>query len=292
MRRGHGRRRAPGHPQPGRRPHDAFDRGLHRQGRAARRPDRQAPGAHEPEEHRVRGEAPDRPQVRLAPRSSRRKRFMPYQLTNAPNGDVHIQIEDKVYSPPEISSFVLQKLKAAAEDYLGEAGRRGDHHRPRLLQRPPAPGHEGRGPDRRPQGLAHHQRADGGGARLRPQEHRKSGQFVAVYDLGGGTFDISILEMADGLFQVRATGGDTFLGGEDFDQRIIDWLIEEFLRETGIDLAARTAWRCSGSRKPPRRRSASCRRRSRRRSCCPSSRPTPRAPSTSTPCSRGRSTRS
>jgi molecular chaperone DnaK len=162
------------------------------------------------------------------------RRFLPYGLTESPNGDVHIQIDDKVYSPPEISAFILQKLKAAAEDYLGEnveeaiitcpayftdsqrqatkdAGLIAGLKVSRILNEPTA-------------------------AALAYGLKNARGQFVAVYDLGGGTFDISILEMAEGLFQVRATGGDTFLGGEDFDQRIIDWLIGEFQRETSIDL--------------------------------------------------------
>jgi molecular chaperone DnaK len=162
------------------------------------------------------------------------RRFLPYGLTESPNGDVHIQIDDKVYSPPEISAFILQKLKAAAEDYLGESVEEAiitcpayftDSQRQatkdagliaglkvsRILNEPTA-------------------------AALAYGLKNARGQFVAVYDLGGGTFDISILEMAEGLFQVRATGGDTFLGGEDFDQRVIDWLIGEFQRETTIDL--------------------------------------------------------
>ena len=133
-----------------------------------------------PQEHRLRGEAADRPQVRLAPRSSRRGASCPTSSCESPNGDVHIQIEDKIYSPPEISAFVLQKLKAAAEDYLGRAGGRGDHHRPRLLQRPPAPGHQGRRPHRRPQGLAHHQRAHGGRPRLRPQERPRASSWPST----------------------------------------------------------------------------------------------------------------
>ncbi len=164
------------------------------------------------------------------------RRLLPFALVAAPNSDVHIQIEDKVYSPPEISSFVLQKLKAAAEDYLGatveeaiitvpayfndpqrqatkDAGLIAGLKVSRIINEPTAAA------------LAYGLKTTG-----------KSGQFVAVYDLGGGTFDITILEMADGLFQVCATGGDTYLGGEDFDQRVIDWLIGEFQRETGIDL--------------------------------------------------------
>jgi len=169
-----------------------------------------------------------------SPEVEQARRFLPYGLTESPNGDVHLQIEEKVYSPPEISAFILQKLKAAAEDYLGEAVEEAiitcpayftDSQRQatkdasliaglkvsRILNEPTA-------------------------AALAYGLKNARGQFVAVYDLGGGTFDISILEMAEGLFQVRATGGDTFLGGEDFDQRVIDWLIAEFVRETSIDL--------------------------------------------------------
>src|SRR6186713_810642 len=139
------------------------------------------------------------------------RRFMPYGLTESPNGDVHIQIEDKIYSPPEISAFVLQKLKAAAEDYLGEpvdeaiitvpayfndpqrqatkdAGLIAGLKVSRILNEPTAAA------------LAYGLGGKG-----------QKNQYVAVYDLGGGTFDISILEVSDGVMQVRATGGDTFL---------------------------------------------------------------------------------
>ena len=164
-------------------------------------------------------------------------KYLPFELAAAANGDVSIKIEDKVYSPPEISSFVLQKLRAAAEDYLGEvveeaiitvpayfddpqrqatkdAGQIAGLKVSRIINEPTAAA------------LAYGLKSDAA-----------TGQTVAVYDLGGGTFDITILEMSDGLFQVLATGGDTYLGGEDFDQRIIDWLISEFLGETQIDLA-------------------------------------------------------
>ena len=167
--------------------------------------------------------------------SEQSRRFLPYQLTEAPNGDVHIQIDDRVYSPPEISAFVLQKLKAAAEDYLGEGVDEAIITVPAYFNDPQRQATKDAGLIaglkvsriiNEPTAAA---LAYGLGKNAR-------GQFVAVYDLGGGTFDISILEMADGLFQVRATGGDTFLGGEDFDQRVIDWLIGEFLAETSIDL--------------------------------------------------------
>ncbi len=171
-----------------------------------------------------------------SPESREARKFLPFQLAQAPNGDVHIQIEDKVYSPPEISSFVLQKLKAAAEDYLGETVEEAIITVPAYFNDPQRQATKDAGliaglkvsriiNEPTAAALAYGLKSSG-----------KAGQCVAVYDLGGGTFDITILEMADGLFQVRATGGDTYLGGEDFDQRVIDWLIGEFVRETSIDL--------------------------------------------------------
>jgi molecular chaperone DnaK len=163
------------------------------------------------------------------------RKFLPYQLVQAPNGDVHIQIEDKVYSTPEISSFVLQKLKAAAEDYLGEPVEEAIITVPAYFNDPQRQATKDAGliAGLKVSRIINEPTA---AALAYGLKSAKGGQFVAVYDLGGGTFDITILEMADGLFQVRATGGDTFLGGEDFDQRVIDWLISEFLRETSIDL--------------------------------------------------------
>ena len=162
------------------------------------------------------------------------RRFMPYLLVESPNGDVHIKIEEKVYSPPEIASFVLQKLKAAAEDYLGEPVEEAIITVPAYFNDPQRQATKDAGlvAGLKVSRIINEPTA----AALAYGLKNAKGQFVAVYDLGGGTFDISILEMTEGLFQVRATGGDTFLGGEDFDQRIIDWLIDEFLRETGIDL--------------------------------------------------------
>jgi molecular chaperone DnaK len=162
--------------------------------------------------------------------------FLPFQLVQAPNGDVHIQIEDKVYSPPEISSFVLQKLKAAAEDYLGEPVEEAIITVPAYFNDPQRQATKDAGliaglkvsriiNEPTAAALAYGLKNSG-----------KAGQLVAVYDLGGGTFDITILEMTEGTFMVRATGGDTYLGGEDFDQKIIDWLIGEFVQETAIDL--------------------------------------------------------
>jgi molecular chaperone DnaK len=171
-----------------------------------------------------------------SPQAKEARQFLPFQLVPADNGDVQIQIEDKQYSPPEISSFVLQKLKAAAEDYLGEAVEEAIITVPAYFDDPQRQATKDAGliaglkvsriiNEPTAAALAYGLKSSG-----------KNGQFVAVYDLGGGTFDITILEMAEGLFQVRATGGDTYLGGEDFDQKIIDWLIGEFQSETGIDL--------------------------------------------------------
>src|SRR6187401_1528152 len=169
-----------------------------------------------------------------APEVEQSRKFLSYQLSEAPNGDVHIQIEDKLYSPPEISAFVLQKLKAAAEDYLGEPVEEAIITVPAYFNDPQRQATKDAGliAGLKVLRIINEPTA----AALAYGLKNARGQFVAVYDLGGGTFDISILEMAEGLFQVRATGGDTFLGGEDFDQRIIDWLIGEFQRETSIDL--------------------------------------------------------
>jgi molecular chaperone DnaK len=163
------------------------------------------------------------------------RRFLPYGLVEAPNGDIQVQIEDKVYSPPEISAFVLQKLKTAAEDYLGEAVEEAIITVPAYFNDPQRQATKDAGliAGLKVSRIINEPTAAALAYGLNKQA---KGQFVAVYDLGGGTFDISILEMAEGLFQVRATGGDTFLGGEDFDQRVIDWLIGEFQKETGIDL--------------------------------------------------------
>src|SRR5206468_12285958 len=168
------------------------------------------------------------------PEVEQSRKFLSYQLSEAANGDMHIQIEDKLYSPPEISAFVLQKLKAAAEDYLGEPVDEAIITVPAYFTDPQRQATKDAGliAGLKVSRILNEPTA----AALAYGLKSARGQFVAVYDLGGGTFDISILEMAEGLFQVRATGGDTFLGGEDFDQRVIDWLIGEFQRETTIDL--------------------------------------------------------
>ena len=169
-----------------------------------------------------------------SPEVQNAQKVLPYQIIEAANGDAHLQIEDKLYSPPEIAAIVLQKLKAAAEDYLGEpveeaiitvpayfndsqrqatkdAGTIAGLNVQRILNEPTAAS------------LAYGMTEGASGT-------------VVVYDLGGGTFDISLLELNDGIYQLLATGGDTYLGGEDFDQLIINWLVEEFQKENEIDL--------------------------------------------------------
>ena len=168
------------------------------------------------------------------PEVQRAMKRLPYRVTEAPNGDVQVWMGGKAYSPPEISAMILQKLKADAEAHLGEpvtqavitvpayfndsqrqatkdAGRIAGLEVLRIINEPTA------------SSLAY------------GLDKRKDEQ-IAVYDLGGGTFDISILSLGDGVFEVNSTNGDTFLGGDDFDQRIIDWISDEFRREQGIDL--------------------------------------------------------
>jgi len=169
------------------------------------------------------------------PNVDRARQVLPYTLAEAVNGDVKVEIRDRQYSPEEISALILREIKDFVEDSLQEEVREAvitvpayfnDSQRQatkdagkiagldvvRILNEPTA-------------------------AALAYGLDRQDGaNTIAVYDLGGGTFDISILQLSQGVFEVRATSGDTFLGGEDFDQRIMDWLIEDFERETGIDL--------------------------------------------------------
>jgi molecular chaperone DnaK len=164
----------------------------------------------------------------------RDKRLVPYKVVRAPNGDAWVEVQGKAYSPPEISAMILQKLKADAEAYLGErvtqavittpayfndaqrqatkdAGRIAGLEVMRIINEPTA-------------------------ASLAYGLDKKKDERIAVYDLGGGTFDISILELGDGVFEVKSTNGDTHLGGDDFDLRVITWLADEFRKEQGIDL--------------------------------------------------------
>jgi molecular chaperone DnaK len=187
----------------------------------------------------------------------RAMKILPYKIVKADNGDAWVEIRGKKYSPAEVSAWVLQKMKQTAEDHLGgpvteavitvpayfndaqrqatkDAGRIAGLDVKRIVNEPTA-------------------------AALAYGLDKKSDEKIAVFDLGGGTFDISILEIGDGVVEVKATNGDTFLGGEDFDQRVIDYLADEFKKDQGIVTCARIAWRSSGSRKPARRRSASSR---------------------------------
>lgn len=164
----------------------------------------------------------------------RTKERVPFQVTKAPNGDVRVSLDGREYSPPEVSAMILAKLKADAEAYLGEpvtqavitvpayfndaqrnatkdAGKIAGLEVLRIINEPTA-------------------------SSLAYGLDKKKNEVIAVYDLGGGTFDISILDVGDGVFQVRATSGDTFLGGDDFDLRVMDYLISEFKKENGIDL--------------------------------------------------------
>jgi molecular chaperone DnaK len=159
---------------------------------------------------------------------------VPYRVVNADNGDAWFEVRGKKQSPPEISAMVLQKLKAAAEDYLGEkvtdavitvpayfndaqrqatkdAGRIAGLNVLRIVNEPTA-------------------------AALAYGLDKKKDETIAVYDFGGGTFDISILEVGEGVVEVKATNGDTHLGGDDLDQRVIDWMVAEFKKSDGVDL--------------------------------------------------------
>ena len=161
-------------------------------------------------------------------------KLVPYEVSKAPNGDLRVKLAGKEYSPPEISAMILAKIKRDAEAYLGEpvtqavitvpayfndaqrnatkdAGKIAGLVVLRIINEPTA-------------------------SSLAYGLDKKKNEVIAVYDLGGGTFDISILDVGEGVFQVRSTSGDTFLGGDDFDQRIIDYICDEFKRENGIDL--------------------------------------------------------
>ncbi|GIW11610.1 MAG: chaperone protein DnaK [Dehalococcoidia bacterium] len=168
------------------------------------------------------------------PMVQRAMKVVPYKVVPGPNGDAWVEMGGKKYSPPEISAMILQKLKLDAEAKLGEkitqavitvpayfndsqrqatrdAGKIAGLEVLRIINEPTA-------------------------AALAYGLDKKKDEYIAVYDLGGGTFDISILQLGDGVFEVKSTNGDTFLGGDDFDQRIIEWLADEFRKEQGIDL--------------------------------------------------------
>ena len=159
---------------------------------------------------------------------------LPYKVVEADNGDAHVELRGKRYSPPEVSAMILQKMRQTAEDYLGEkvteavvtvpayfddsqrqatkdAGQIAGLNVLRIINEPTA-------------------------ASLAYGLDKKKDERIAVYDLGGGTFDVSVLEIGDGVFEVKSTNGDTYLGGDDFDERVMDWLVEEFKKDQGIDL--------------------------------------------------------
>jgi len=159
---------------------------------------------------------------------------LPYKVIRGSNGDAHVEIRGKQYSPPEVSAMILQKMRQTAEDFLGEkvteavitvpayfddsqrqatkdAGQIAGLNVLRIINEPTA-------------------------ASLAYGLDKKKDERIAVYDLGGGTFDISVLEIGEGVFEVKSTNGDTFLGGDDFDQRVMDWLVDEFKKDQGIDL--------------------------------------------------------
>ncbi|MQA89933.1 MAG: molecular chaperone DnaK [Gemmatimonas sp.] len=166
------------------------------------------------------------------------EKIVPYEVVNGPNGLAQVKVPnagDKLFSPPEISAMILQKMKQTAEDYLGQtveqavitvpayfndaqrqatkdAGKVAGLEVLRIINEPTA-------------------------AALAYGLDKKKDEKIAVYDLGGGTYDLSVLELGDGVFEVKATNGDTHLGGDDFDQRVIDWLVEEFKKDQGIDLS-------------------------------------------------------
>jgi molecular chaperone DnaK len=159
---------------------------------------------------------------------------VPYEVSEAPNGDVRVEMGGKEYAPPEISAMILAKIKADAEAYTGEPVNRAvitvpayfnDSQRNATKDAGKIAGLEVLRIINEPTASA-----------LAYGLDRKKDETIAVYDLGGGTFDISILDVGDGVFEVRATNGDTFLGGEDFDERVIDWVADEFQSEHGIDL--------------------------------------------------------
>jgi len=164
----------------------------------------------------------------------RMRETAPFEVVDSQNGDARVRVQGRVYSPPELSGIVLQRLKAAAEDFLGEAvsdaiitvpayfddtqrqatkdaGKIAGLQVERIINEPTA-------------------------AALAYGLGKSESERIAVYDLGGGTFDISILEMNNGVFEVLSTSGNTYLGGEDFDERIMDWMANQFMEDTGIDL--------------------------------------------------------
>ena len=159
---------------------------------------------------------------------------VPFKVTEAQNGDVRVEAHGKLYAPPEISAFILQKLKKAAEDYLGEKVDRAVITVPAYFNdsQRKATKDAGQIAGLKVERIINEPTA----AALAYGMDKKKDETIAVYDFGGGTFDISILEVGEGVVEVKATNGDTHLGGDDLDQRVQDWIVQEFRRESGIDL--------------------------------------------------------
>jgi molecular chaperone DnaK len=166
--------------------------------------------------------------------SERTRETAPFEIVEASNGDARIQVQGRVYSPQEISGIVLQRLKAAAEDFLGEPVTEAIITVPAYFDdtQRQATKDAGKIAGLRVERIINEPTA----AALAYGLGRNATERIAVYDLGGGTFDISILEINEGVYEVLSTSGNTFLGGEDFDERVINWMIEQFRTETGIDL--------------------------------------------------------
>ena len=170
-----------------------------------------------------------------SPEVKRARETSAFEITEAQNnGDARIRVQGRVYSPQEISGLVLQRLKAAAEDYLGEAIAEAVITVPAYFDdtQRQATKDAGKIAGLKVERIINEPTA----AALAYGLGRSESERIVVYDFGGGTFDVSILEMSDGVFEVLATSGNTFLGGEDFDERIITWMVEQFQREMGIDL--------------------------------------------------------
>ncbi|HYE64936.1 MAG TPA: molecular chaperone DnaK [Pyrinomonadaceae bacterium] len=169
-----------------------------------------------------------------SPETQRMRESSPFEIVDSSNGDARIRVQDRTYSPQEISGIVLQRLKAAAEDFLGEAVTDAIITVPAYFDdtQRQATKDAGKIAGLKVERIINEPTA----AALAYGMGRSESERIAVYDLGGGTFDISILEMNDGVFEVLSTSGNTFLGGEDFDDRVIGWMADQFREETGIDL--------------------------------------------------------
>ena len=198
------------------------------------------------------------------------KKLVPYKIVKGPNGDAWVEAHGKQYSPAQISAFILQKMKETAEAKLGETVTRPSSPFPPTSTTPSAR------PPRTPARSPASRCCASSTSRRRPRSptastRRSKSKTIAVYDLGGGTFDISILEIGDGVFEVKSTNGDTFLGGEDFDMRLVEYLANEFKKENQIDLQGRQARPAAPQGSVPRRPRSSSPPRSRPRSTCRSS---------------------